>query len=132
MAEQQTTKGRVQIEVSETFGGDKRPKAQKTFEILGRHMTTIASHMVPKPSKTSVSRTIAGSAILLDAADDSIHRLNSVGTFLWQKIVEGRHSVAELIDQVIAAFEVERDQAESDVIGFLGDLLARGFIQMSV
>lgn len=93
--------------------------------------THFSMNVVPVPSKTSVSRVIAGSAILLDAADDSIHRLNSVGTFLWQRITQRTDTVDQLITAVVGEFDVDEAQAREDVYGFLADLESRRFISLN-
>ncbi|MFN3198433.1 MAG: PqqD family protein [Bradymonadia bacterium] len=92
-------------------------------------MTTMPQHnAVPIPSKTSVSRVMAGSAILLDASDDSIHRLNGVGTFVWNLITDKKNTVREIIELVVKEFAIDQQTARKDVEDFLLELQTRRFI----
>jgi pyrroloquinoline quinone biosynthesis protein D len=43
--------------------------------------------------------------------------------------VDGRSSLAEIIDNLAAAFTAERARIEADVRGFLGNLAEKGFVE---
>jgi hypothetical protein len=80
-----------------------------------------------------VSRQIAGETILVPVrgkiADmQKIFSLNPVAVFLWDQI-DGRQDLQVILDKVIENFEVERDDAESDLLGFISELLQAGLIE---
>ncbi len=43
--------------------------------------------------------------------------------------VDGRASVAEIVDSLAAAFTAERERIDADVRGFLGNLVEKGFVE---
>jgi pyrroloquinoline quinone biosynthesis protein D len=43
--------------------------------------------------------------------------------------VDGRSSLAEIVDSLVAAFSAEREQIDADVRGFLGNLAEKGFVE---
>jgi pyrroloquinoline quinone biosynthesis protein D len=43
--------------------------------------------------------------------------------------VDGRSSLAEIVDSLAAAFTAERERIEADVRGFLGNLAEKGFVE---
>ena len=43
--------------------------------------------------------------------------------------VDGRASLAQIVDSLVAAFSAERARIEADVRGFLGNLAEKGFVE---
>jgi pyrroloquinoline quinone biosynthesis protein D len=43
--------------------------------------------------------------------------------------IDGRASLAEIVDSLVAAFSAERERIEGDVRGFLGNLAEKGFVE---
>jgi coenzyme PQQ biosynthesis protein PqqD len=43
--------------------------------------------------------------------------------------VDGRSSLAEIVDSLVAAFSAERERIDTDVRGFLGNLAEKGFVE---
>jgi hypothetical protein len=58
----------------------------------------------------------------------SLYTLNETGRFLWEQLEVDR-SRTELVEALVAAFEVDRARAEEDLAGFLTALLREGCIQ---
>ncbi len=84
---------------------------------------------IPVPGRRIASRLVAGRAVLLDPSDDKLQRLNDVGSFVWERVLERTHSVDAIIVAVSETFEVDAVTARADVEAFLGDLAERGFIE---
>ncbi|MCA9525868.1 MAG: PqqD family peptide modification chaperone [Myxococcales bacterium] len=84
---------------------------------------------IPVPGSRVVSRVIDGRALLLDAGQDRIERLNDVGSFIWGLIRERRHGADALAAAVVAEFEVAEAEARADVQAFLDELEARGMVR---
>ncbi|MEZ4466175.1 MAG: PqqD family protein [bacterium] len=85
--------------------------------------------LIAIPGPRVVSRVIDGRALLLDAGQDRIERLNDVGSFIWALIRERRHAAEALAEAVQAEFEVEPAEARADVQAFLAELEARGMVR---
>ncbi len=85
-----------------------------------------------KKKEDFVSRTIAGEMILVPLRGtltdmQKIFSLNPVAGFIWEKL-DGQKSIAELRDEVLAAFDVEEKQAISDIREFITQLLKEHLI----
>jgi len=87
------------------------------------------------PNGEFVYRTVAGEGILVPVRGgmeelDSLFSFNEVGAFIWQLVTAGQ-TVAEIVEAVVDEFEVERDEAERDVLGYLTSLQERSLIEPS-
>lgn len=69
-------------------------------------------------SEDALFQEIGGEAVILDLASSSYFGLNSVGARFWQLAQDGS-DLAQVCDALLAEFEVERSQLETD----LGELL---------
>ncbi len=61
---------------------------------------------------------------------NSIYTLNEVGTSIWQ-LIDGQHSVDQLIESISSEYEVSKEEASNDVFDFLSTLEAEGLIRHS-
>ena len=80
-----------------------------------------------------VTREIAGETLLVpiraDVADmHHIFALNPVGAHIW-KALDGKATVADLVESVCEVFEVEEDRARTDVLLFLDELVGSGLVK---
>lgn len=80
-------------------------------------------------SRQQVSAVVEGEAVILGLADGVYYGLDGVGRRVWDLIAEPR-SVAELRDTVSAEYEVDASTAERDIFHLLGDLGARGLLEV--
>jgi hypothetical protein len=81
----------------------------------------------------AVTRRIAGETVIVpvrqDVADlDSIYTLNETGTFLWD-LMDGRLTVAALIEALVAEFEVTPEAAAADVAALVATLCDEGLLR---
>ncbi len=84
-------------------------------------MTTVL-----QKSASVVTRQIGGETVLVPIRKsvgdlDSIYTLNETATLVWS-LVDGRRTVADLRDAVVAQFQVEPDVAGTDVETLLEQL----------
>jgi hypothetical protein len=82
-----------------------------------------------------VTRSIAGETLVVPVRGqvgdlDAIYNLNEVGAFIWEQ-VDGRKSVAQVVESVCEEFEVAREQAEKETSAFIASLEAAGMIEPS-
>lgn len=70
-------------------------------------------------------REVGPGLVIMDPAGTATHSLDEVGAFLWRRL-DGRHSLGQVIEALVAEYDVEPDRAAADVQDFLGQLLAAG------
>lgn len=80
-----------------------------------------------------VSREVAGETIVVPICKgvgdlDSVYTFNPVGRSLW-RLLENGHSTAELADWVATHYEVDAQQALTDVQTYLAELQEAGLIR---
>jgi len=85
-----------------------------------------------KKKEDFISRTIAGEMILVPLRGtltdmQKIFSLNPVAGFIWEKL-DGRKTLGELRDDILATFDVEVGDANSDIQEFIAQLLKEGLI----
>jgi len=78
------------------------------------------------------SRSIAGETLLVPirgrlADMQRIFALNSVAEYIWKRL-DGEKLLGEIRDEIIAHFEVDRDQADSDIQEFISELIRENLI----
>jgi hypothetical protein len=73
---------------------------------------------------------LAGEMVLLNLADGVYYGLDAVGAQIWRSIGQPR-AVHDLVDDVVAHYEVDRARCEQDVLVFLTDLAAHGLVAVS-
>ena len=79
-------------------------------------------------ARDQVSTELEGEAVILGLADGVYYGLDGVGALVWERLREPR-SVAELRDAVTAAYDVDAETAERDLLDLLRDLAARGLVE---
>lgn len=84
-----------------------------------------------KKNSAIVSRKIGGELFLVPVkgtlADmQKIFTLNPVAEYIWKEL-DGK-KLAEICNGVISTFEVEKEQAEADIRGFITELLEADLI----
>ncbi len=80
-----------------------------------------------------VSRDIAGETILVPikgklADMQRIFSLNPVASYIWARL-DGRRSLAEIVEDVVNGFDVEHTEAENDLREFVGELVKASLIE---
>jgi hypothetical protein len=79
-----------------------------------------------------ISRKIAGELFLVPVkgkiADmENIFALTPVAEYIWDRL-DGRKSLNEILNDVVDHFDVSKEQAESDVLEFITELVGAGLI----
>ena len=57
-----------------------------------------------------------------------IIRLNETGAFLWDLLASGDRTEAELVDALLAEYDVSRELATADVAKFVATIRAEGML----
>ena len=82
---------------------------------------------VPRRSPNSAYRIYDGQATIVMPDRAEVNVLNEIGSLVWDRI-DGTRTVAQLIETVVAEFDVEPEQARSDVLSFLDSLSSHGMV----
>lgn len=80
-----------------------------------------------------VTRQIAGETILVpirsNLADmQRLFSLNTAAEYIWQQL-DGKRNLKEIHDGILANFEVEKEQADSDIREFISQLMDAAIIE---
>ncbi|MGE5421580.1 MAG: PqqD family protein [Chloroflexota bacterium] len=87
-------------------------------------MTDLQSILSHSPS--IVTRKTGSEYVLVPLSDNiadmnSVYTLNETGAFLWEQI-DGRRTVGEIVAALTAEYETSDEEAEADVMEFIGKL----------
>jgi hypothetical protein len=86
----------------------------------------ISLNSVVSQSSSIVTRKTGKEYVLVPIANNiadmnSVYTLNETGAFLWEQI-DGKKSVKDLIEALIAEYEIDKESATGDVFSFIEDL----------
>ena len=87
-------------------------------------------NQVYRTTESVVARQIAGETLLVPVTSNmadlqSIFALDDISSLVWN-LLDGKHSVADIITAVSEEYDVSTETAEADVARFLEDLVERG------
>jgi hypothetical protein len=83
--------------------------------------------MILAKAPTSAWRLIAGEAVILSLDTKVLRGLNDVGSRVWD-LIDAQRTVDDIIDVIVAEFDVSRPQAAADVDAFTRQLLDKGLV----
>ena len=72
-------------------------------------------------------RDASAEGTLLVVERGRITELNILGGEIW-KLCDGTRTVGAIVDELLPRFEVGRDELSRDVLEFVADLVARGWV----
>ena len=80
-----------------------------------------------------IIREVAGSNIVVPVGDEQmsfggIMTLNAVGAFVWKKLENGA-TKEELVDALLAEYEVDRQTASADIDRYIAKLREKNIIE---
>jgi Coenzyme PQQ synthesis protein D (PqqD) len=81
-------------------------------------------------SEDVLARTVDAEGIMVDLASGTYFGLDEIGNRIWELIGE-RRIVAEILDAVLAEYDVTREVAERDLLRLLGELEAKGLVKVT-
>ncbi len=73
-------------------------------------------------------RAVGAEVVALDLERSTYLGVNRTGAVVWPLLARGA-TRAELVDVIVARFDVDREQAAGDLADFLGGLASRGLIE---
>lgn len=82
---------------------------------------------IPVPSNEMCYRESSGETIVLAADGSMIHVLDEMGTEIFG-MFDGQRSLGDVLDLICAGWEVSREVAETDLLKFAADLVAKEIV----
>lgn len=76
----------------------------------------------PVPHPQVAARIVDGSAVIVLADAGEVNVLNPVGSRIWE-LIDGVHSGKDIVQRIVAEYDVTVEQATQDVQAFLQTLL---------
>ena len=76
---------------------------------------------VPKRRSDLNYRTIDGETVILNREEGQLHQLNPTASFIWD-CCDGNSNIAEIVDRLAGAYEVDPSTARKDVEEVLSKL----------
>ena len=83
---------------------------------------TIDMDMILAPNEGCPVREVGDGLVIMAPAGTATHSLDEVGAFIWRHF-DGRRSLAQVVEALVAEYEVTRQQAVGDVRSFAAQLL---------
>lgn len=90
-------------------------------------MGDVGPKSVPRQNEDTAVRTIEGEAFIVNAETSELHNLNPVGTRVFE-LVDGAHTVEDIVAVIVDEYEVDGETAKADVIDFLAVLSDKGVV----
>ena len=84
---------------------------------------------VVRASRDQVHAEVEDECVILHLKNGVYYGLDPVGTRIWQ-LIQQPTSVSEVVDTVLAEFEVEREQCGRDTLKLLNELAAENLIEV--
>lgn len=81
----------------------------------------------PKRSEDTASRVVDGEAVIVIPQKGVVTVLNETGSGIWQ-LLDGRNSIEDIINIISSEFDVSREQAEKDTLGFIEELIEKDMV----
>jgi hypothetical protein len=75
-----------------------------------------------------IYKKVGEETVLLDFERGVYYGLDSTGAFVWELLAAGR-SAAEIVDALLAEYDVSREEAARDVDALLEELESHGLIR---
>ena len=82
---------------------------------------------IAKNSDLVIDRVLDSEALLIHLSSGDYFSLDSVGTRIWESI-DGSKTVQDLVDLILEEYNVDRDQAVTDVVELVSKLADEGLI----
>jgi hypothetical protein len=84
----------------------------------------------PKRRSDLNYRTIDGETLILDRKEGRLHQLNPTASLIWD-CCDGKSNIAEIIDRLVTAYEVDSSTARKDVEEALLNLRSSNLLEGS-
>ncbi|MDH5426431.1 MAG: PqqD family protein [Gammaproteobacteria bacterium] len=83
--------------------------------------------IIPVQNENTLAQRVGDEFILLDNVTHQVHQLNVTASFIWEKC-NGERSSNEIATALTEMFEIQMDQALTDVKTVLGELHGKSLL----
>jgi len=83
----------------------------------------------PAQNLETAARKIDDLFYVMHPVTSELHNFNDVGTRIWE-LIDGEHTVADIVQVLTAEYEVDKGTAQADVLEFLGVLQEKDLIRV--
>lgn len=83
----------------------------------------------PEIASGIIWQQLEDQTITVSPQSGKIRVFNGVGTFIWQKVVDGC-TTTEIIHAITERYDVDHDTAQKDVIAFIKELVERNILTL--
>jgi hypothetical protein len=82
-------------------------------------------------NETVVSAELDDEVVLLNVETGTYFGLDAIGSRIWRLLAQGA-AEGDILERLLAEYDVEPAQLRSDLSGFLGVLTAKGLVRQGV
>ena len=82
-------------------------------------------------SAEQLSTELGDEVVILGLKDSIYYGLHGVGTRIWQ-LLQTPHTLNDIVDVIVAEYDVDRETATGDLERLLDDLRSRGLVAISL
>ena len=79
-------------------------------------------------SDDAVANAVGGETVILHLGNGDYFGLDAIGTLLWEGL-KAEKLPAQVCDQIVEEYDVEREEVERDIASFLKDLEANDLVE---
>jgi len=84
---------------------------------------------IPVPNDEFCERKVGDETVLLSDSGVEVLSLNGVGTYIWSQ-VDGQSDLEKIAKAMCQEYEVEQDQAATDLLAFVDRLLEHNLVSL--
>ncbi len=92
--------------------------------------TLALSSVVTANEQHVAAKVMDGEAILINLTTGAYYSIPATGGFIWS-VIEANVCLDEIVSTVLAHYDVQREQAEADVLRLCGELHEEGLVIVS-
>ena len=81
----------------------------------------------PKKHPRTASRLVDGEAVIVLPGEGMVKVLNAVGSRVWE-LADGARTVGEMVETIHDEYDVDREQAQEDVVEFVSTMVAANLL----
>lgn len=94
---------------------------------MGSKVHNTSLECCPQQAPGIVGQMVANELVLVIPGRGEVKVLNPTGALIWH-MADGAHSVRQMAVRLSTDFAVPQEQAEQDVLAFVGDMLGRALL----
>lgn len=82
------------------------------------------------PNELCPVREVGSGLVLMAPGGTATHSLDEIGAFIWRQF-DGRRRLADVVDALIAEYDVDAAEAADDARAFVSQLIEAGLIRVA-